>query len=55
MNNRLTLSVFANDIFNGQMMQVRSNPPSGTPVMISSKYDTKKFRIFYQLQNSDKK
>ncbi|NIF07377.1 TonB-dependent receptor [Chryseobacterium sp. Tr-659] len=45
MNNRLTVSVFANDIFNGQMMQVRSNPPSGTPVIISSKYDTRNFGI----------
>ncbi|WP_333596482.1 outer membrane beta-barrel family protein [Chryseobacterium flavum] len=45
MNNRLTLSVFANDIFNGQVMQVRSNPPSGMPVMISSKYDTRNFGI----------
>lgn len=45
MNNRLTLSVFANDIFNGQMMQVRSNPPSGNPVMIYSKYDTRNFGL----------
>lgn len=45
MNNRLTLSVFANDIFNGQVMQVRSNPPSGMPVMISSKYDTRNFGL----------
>lgn len=45
MDNRLTVSVFANDIFNGQVMQVRSNPPSGTPVMISSKYDTRNFGL----------
>ncbi|MET3538009.1 outer membrane beta-barrel family protein [Chryseobacterium limigenitum] len=45
MDNRLTVSVFANDIFNGQMMQVRSNPPSGTPVVISSKYDTRNFGL----------
>ncbi|WP_343639391.1 outer membrane beta-barrel protein [Chryseobacterium sp.] len=45
MNNRLTLSVFANDIFNGQVMQVRSNPPSGNPVMIYSKYDTRNFGL----------
>jgi len=45
MDNRLTVSVFANDIFNGQVMQVRSNPPSGTPVTISSKYDTRNFGL----------
>jgi hypothetical protein len=45
MNNRLTLSVFANDIFNGQVMQVSSNPPSGNPVMIYSKYDTRNFGL----------
>jgi len=45
MNNRLTLSVFANDIFNGQVMQVYSNPPEGQPVMIRSKYDTRNFGI----------
>jgi hypothetical protein len=56
MNNRLTLSVFANDIFNGQMMQVRSNPPSGTPVMISSKYDTRNFgfSINYKIPTRNK-
>jgi outer membrane receptor protein involved in Fe transport len=45
MNNRLTVSVFANDIFNGQVMQVRSNPPEGQAVMIRSKYDTRNFGI----------
>ncbi|MGN7759463.1 outer membrane beta-barrel protein [Chryseobacterium sp. 22532] len=45
MNNRLTVSVFANDIFNGQVMQVYSNPPEGQPVMIRSKYDTRNFGI----------
>ncbi|ANF50943.1 TonB-dependent receptor [Chryseobacterium glaciei] len=45
MDNRLTLSVFANDIFNGQVMQVRSNPPSGESVVISSKYDTRNFGL----------
>ncbi|KFF09504.1 outer membrane beta-barrel family protein [Chryseobacterium luteum] len=45
MDNRLTVSVFANDIFNGQVMQVRSNPPEGQAVMIKSKYDTRNFGI----------
>ncbi len=45
MDNRLTVSVFANDIFNGQMMQIRSNPPSGEPVVVSSKYDTRNFGL----------
>ncbi|QIY91969.1 outer membrane beta-barrel protein [Chryseobacterium gallinarum] len=45
MNNRLTVSVFANDIFNGQVMQVRSNPPSGESVMLRSKYDSRNFGI----------
>ncbi|RNA61240.1 TonB-dependent receptor [Chryseobacterium nematophagum] len=45
MNNRLTVSVFANDIFNGQVMQVRSNPPSGEAVVLRSKYDTRNFGL----------
>ncbi|PKF72988.1 outer membrane beta-barrel protein [Chryseobacterium sp. PMSZPI] len=45
MNNRLTVSVFANDIFNGQVMQVSSNPPSGESVMLRSKYDSRNFGI----------
>lgn len=45
MNNRLTVSVFANDIFNGQIMQVRSNPPSGENVMLRTKYDSRNFGI----------
>lgn len=45
MNNRLTVSVFANDIFNGQIMQVRSNPPEGENVMIRTKYDSRNFGI----------
>ncbi|GAA4165161.1 outer membrane beta-barrel family protein [Chryseobacterium ginsenosidimutans] len=56
MDNRLTVSVFANDIFNGQVMQVRSNPPSGTPVVISSKYDTRNFgfSINYKIPTRNK-
>lgn len=45
MDNRLTVSVFANDIFNGQVMQVRSNPPSGESVFLRSKYDTRNFGL----------
>ncbi|CAA7195391.1 outer membrane beta-barrel family protein [Chryseobacterium potabilaquae] len=45
MSNRLTVSVFANDIFNGQVMQVRSNPPSGEAVVLRSKYDTRNFGL----------
>ncbi|MGN7866508.1 outer membrane beta-barrel protein [Chryseobacterium sp. 22458] len=45
MNNRLTVSVFANDIFNGQIMQVRSNPPLGESAMLRSKYDSRNFGI----------
>ncbi|CAA7385824.1 outer membrane beta-barrel protein [Chryseobacterium fistulae] len=45
MSNRLTVSVFANDIFNGQVMQVRSNPPSGEAVVLRSKYNTRNFGL----------
>lgn len=45
MNNRLTLSVFANDIFNGQVMQVRSNPPSGETATLRTKYDSRNFGL----------
>lgn len=45
MDNRLTVSVFANDIFNGQVMQVRSNPPLGESVYMRNKYDTRNFGL----------
>lgn len=45
MNDRLTVSVFGNDIFNGQLMAVRSNPPVGESVYLSSKYDSRNFGI----------
>lgn len=45
MDKRLTVSVFANDIFNSQVMQVRSNPLSGESVMTKSKYDTRNFGL----------
>jgi outer membrane receptor protein involved in Fe transport len=56
LDNRLTLSVFANDIFNGQVMQVRSNPPSGEAVYLRSKYDTRNFglSINYKIPTKNK-
>nr|WP_315027338.1 outer membrane beta-barrel family protein [uncultured Chryseobacterium sp.] len=45
LDNRLTISVFANDIFNGQVMQVRSNPPTGESVVLRTKYDSRNFGI----------
>ena len=46
LDNRLTVSVFANDIFNGQAMQVRSNPPGGgETVLLRNKYDTRNFGL----------
>lgn len=45
MDNRLTVSVFANDIFNGQVMQVLSNPPQGQSVYMRNKYDTRNFGL----------
>ncbi|ROH96279.1 outer membrane beta-barrel family protein [Chryseobacterium daecheongense] len=56
MDNRLTLSVFANDIFNGQKMQVRSNPPTGESVFMSNKYDTRNFglSINYKIPTKNK-
>ncbi|MBK1895024.1 outer membrane beta-barrel family protein [Chryseobacterium paridis] len=45
MDNRLTVSIFANDIFNGQVMQVRSNPPTGEAVTLRTKYDSRNFGI----------
>lgn len=56
MDNRLTLSVFANDIFNGQKMQVRSNIPAGESVFMSNKYDTRNFglSINYKIPTKNK-
>lgn len=56
LNNKLTLSVFANDIFNGQVMQVRSNPPTGDAVVLRSKYDTRNFglSINYKIPTKNK-
>ncbi|KPH12064.1 outer membrane beta-barrel family protein [Chryseobacterium sp. ERMR1:04] len=56
MDNRLTVSVFANDIFNGQVMQVRSNPPVGETVMLRNKYDSRNFglSINYKIPTKNK-
>ncbi|UMQ40973.1 outer membrane beta-barrel family protein [Chryseobacterium sp. Y16C] len=57
MDNRLTVSVFANDIFNGQVMQVRSNPPGGgESVILRNKYDTRNFglSINYKIPTKNK-
>jgi len=57
MDNRLTVSVFANDIFNGQIMQVRSNPPGGgESVMLRNKYDSRNFglSINYKIPTKNK-
>ncbi|AZA52470.1 outer membrane beta-barrel family protein [Chryseobacterium sp. G0201] len=57
MDNRLTLSVFANDIFNGQAMQVRSNVPGGGEgVFMRNKYDTRNFglSINYKIPTKNK-
>lgn len=56
LDNRLTVSVFANDIFNGQVMQVRSNPPVGETVMLRNKYDSRNFglSINYKIPTKNK-
>jgi hypothetical protein len=57
MENRLTVSVFANDIFNGQVMQVRSNPPGGgESVVLRNKYDSRNFglSINYKIPTKNK-
>ncbi|WP_370900258.1 outer membrane beta-barrel protein [Chryseobacterium gossypii] len=56
LDNRLTVSVFANDIFNGQVMQVRSNPPSGESVYLRNKYDSRNFglSINYKIPTKNK-
>lgn len=57
MDNRLTVSVFANDIFNGQVMQVRSNPPGGgESVVLRNKYDSRNFglSINYKIPTKNK-
>lgn len=45
MDKRLTVSLFANDIFNSQVMQAHSSPLQGLPVTIRSKNDTRNFGI----------
>lgn len=46
LDNRLTVSVFGNDILNGQVMQIRTNDPNGgQSVFLRTKYDSRNFGI----------
>jgi len=45
MNDRLTMSLYANDIFNTQMTQLRSNPPGEQGIFLYNKNDTRNFGI----------
>lgn len=46
MNDRLTVSVFGNDILNGQVMQIRTNNPSGgESLFVRTKYDSRNFGL----------
>ncbi|WP_284460208.1 outer membrane beta-barrel family protein [Chryseobacterium sp.] len=56
LDKRLTVSVFANDIFNSQVMQAYSSPPEGERVMIRSKYDSRNFgfSINYKIPTRNK-
>lgn len=46
MDNRLTVSIFGNDILNGQVMQIRTNNPSGgESLFIRTKYDSRNFGL----------
>lgn len=46
LDNRLTVSVFGNDILNGQVMQIRTNNPTGgESLFIRTKYDSRNFGL----------
>ncbi len=46
MDNRLTVSIFGNDILNGQVMQIRTNNPTGgESLFIRTKYDSRNFGL----------
>lgn len=45
MEKRLTVSVFANDIFNSQVMQAYSNPPQGERALLRTKFDSRNFGV----------
>lgn len=46
MDNRLTVSIFGNDILNGQVMQIRTNnPTAGESLFIRTKYDSRNFGL----------
>ncbi len=56
MSDRLTLSVYANDIFNTQVQQLRTVPNIGESVYLYNKYDTRNFGISvnYKLPTKNK-
>ncbi|MFP3834326.1 outer membrane beta-barrel protein [Chryseobacterium sp. SIMBA_028] len=45
MDKRLSVSVFANDIFNSQVTQAYSNLPASESVLLRTKYDSRNFGI----------
>ncbi|MGU3376686.1 outer membrane beta-barrel protein [Chryseobacterium sp. M5A1_1a] len=45
LDKRLTVSLFANDIFNSQVMQAYSNLPESQAVLLRTKYDSRNFGI----------
>lgn len=45
MDKRLSVSVFANDIFNSQVMQAYSNLPASESVLLRTKFDSRNFGI----------
>jgi hypothetical protein len=46
LDNRLTVSIFGNDILNGQVMQIRTNNPTGgESLFIRTKYDSRNFGL----------
>ena len=45
MDKRLSVSVFANDIFNSQVMQAYPNLPASESVLLRTKYDSRNFGI----------
>lgn len=45
LNDKLTLSVFGNDLFNTQVTQLRSRPQTGNSVFLYNKTDTRSFGL----------
>lgn len=57
LDNRLTVSIFGNDILNGQVMQIRTNNPTGgESLFIRTKYDSRNFglSINYKIPTKNK-